>query len=191
MTIRVHHPLHLLRLRFPVVFRITVLNGTLYLRNHGASKKLLCGESMAVPAFLRFDCDVMPLKHRAAEFSLEVASVPVDAHQVTEREKEWSRPLAQHIFMSPQGSWTAACVAHQWQVTPQKARARLFAEGEALRSLVREQRVAHALYMAARMDGSDSHDLATIAVRSGFASMTAFSDICEEMTGVPANAFLQ
>ena len=191
MTIRVHHPLYLLRLRFPVMFRITVLNGTLYLRNRSVSKKLVCGESMAVPAFLRFDCDVMPLRHRAAEFSLEVASVPGNAHQVTEGKKEWSRPLARHIFMSPQDSWTAACVAHHWQVTPQKARARLFAEGEALRSLVREQRVAHALHMAARMDGLGSHDLATIAVRSGFASMSAFTDICEEMTGVPADVFLQ
>lgn len=191
MAIMVHHPLHLLRLRFPMQFRVKVWTGMAYLRNHGASKKLRSGESVVVPAFLRFDCDVMPLQNCAAIFSLAAEPVPVYSHQTTIDSSEWSRSLAYDIFMAPQISWTAARLASQWQVTLPKARARLFAEGEALHSLVREQRLSHALHMVARMDGLGSHDIETVALHSGFASMSAFADACAELTGVKADILLR
>ena len=136
------HPLHLLGLRFPLRLRVTVRQGFVTLHNEIATKKLASGDSFVVPAFLRFACDVMPGRGKPAVFTLALeGDEPDGGHGGGKR---WSQALAQHIFDTPQGKWTAARLAALWQVTPHKARARLFAEGEALLSLVREQRLAHA-----------------------------------------------
>jgi len=182
------HPLYLLGLRFPLKLRVSVRQGYVTLHNEIATKKLGSGDSFVVPAFLRFACDVMPGRGKPAVFTLALE------HDDTEPAgggKRWSRALAQHIFHSPQGQWTAARLAALWQVTPHKARARLFAEGEALLSLVREQRLAHALHTAAQADGDDERGLAEVAAGSGFASVPAFCDACVDVAGVRPALFLR
>jgi hypothetical protein len=193
MAIMVRHPLHLLRLRFPVGFRIKVWAGAVTVHNQGAIKKLHCGESVVVPAFLRFDCDVMPLRNRAAMFSLarEPATADADACVAADPSNAWSRALAYDVFMSPQTGWNAVNLASRWQVTLHQARARLFAEGEALHSLVREQRLAYALHIIGRMEGAGAGDMASIAMESGFTSTATFADACSEVTGVRAEILLR
>lgn len=186
------HPLHLLGLRFPLRLRVTVRQGFVTLHNEITTKKLASGDSFVVPAFLRFACDVMPGRGKPAVFTLALeGDEPDGGHSGGKR---WSQALAQHIFDTPQGKWTAARLAALWQVTPHKARARLFAEGEALLSLVREQRLAHALHTAAQAgaDGEDGErDLAQVAAGSGFASIPAFCDACVDVAGVRPSLFLR
>ncbi|WP_240453597.1 AraC family transcriptional regulator [Janthinobacterium sp. SUN098] len=186
------HPLHLLGLRFPLRLRVTVRQGFVTLHNEIATKKLASGDSFVVPAFLRFACDVMPGRGKPAVFTLALEGDEADGGHGGG--KRWSQALAQHIFDTPQGKWTAARLAALWQVTPHKARARLFAEGEALLSLVREQRLAHALHTAAQADadGEDGErDLAQVAAGSGFASIPAFCDACVDVAGVRPSLFLR
>ena len=185
------HPLHLLGLRFPLRLRVTVRQGFVTLHNEITTKKLASGDSFVVPAFLRFACDVMPGRGKPAVFTLALEDD--DAQAGPGGGKRWSQALAQHIFHSPQGKWTAARLAALWQVTPHKARARLFAEGEALLSLVREQRLAHALHTAAQVtgDGDAARDLAQVAAGSGFASIPAFCDACVDVAGVRPSLFLR
>jgi AraC-like DNA-binding protein len=186
------HPLHLLGLRFPLRLRVTVRQGFVTLHNEIATKKLGSGDSFVVPAFLRFACDVMPGRGKPAVFTLALEDDEPDGGHGGG--KRWSQALAQHIFDTPQGKWTAARLAALWQVTPHKARARLFAEGEALLSLVREQRLAHALHTAAQADAdgeAGERDLAQVAAGSGFASIPAFCDACVDVAGVRPSLFLR
>lgn len=186
------HPLHLLGLRFPLRLRVTVRQGFVTLHNEITTKKLASGDSFVVPAFLRFACDVMPGRGKPAVFTLALEDDEADAGHGGG--KRWSQALAQHIFDTPQGKWTAARLAALWQVTPHKARARLFSEGEALLSLVREQRLAHALHTAAQADADGVHgerDLAQVAAGSGFASIPAFCDACVDVAGVRPSLFLR
>ena len=186
------HPLHLLGLRFPLRLRVTVRQGFVTLHNEIATKKLASGDSFVVPAFLRFACDVMPGRGKPAVFTLALEGDEAEGGHGGG--KRWSQALAQHIFDTPQGKWTAARLAALWQVTPHKARARLFAEGEALLSLVREQRLAHALHTAAQADADDEggeRDLAQVAAGSGFASIPAFCDACVDVAGVRPSLFLR
>ena len=185
------HPLHLLGLRFPLRLRVTVRQGTVTLHNEIATKKLASGDSFVVPAFLRFACDVMPGRGKPAVFTLALEHDEAQAGHGGG--KRWSQALAQHIFATPQGKWTAARLAALWQVTPHKARARLFAEGEALLSLVREQRLAHALHTAAQGhgEGAAAPDLAQVAAGSGFASIPAFCDACVDVAGIRPSLFLR
>ena len=186
------HPLHLLGLRFPLRLRVTVRQGFVTLHNEITTKKLASGDSFVVPAFLRFACDVMPGRGKPAVFTLALEDDEPDGGHGGG--KRWSQALAQHIFDTPQGKWTAARLAALWQVTPHKARARLFSEGEALLSLVREQRLAHALHTAAQADADGEHgerDLAQVAAGSGFASIPAFCDACVDVAGVRPSLFLR
>ncbi|MCA1858927.1 helix-turn-helix domain-containing protein [Janthinobacterium sp. HSC-3S05] len=186
------HPLHLLGLRFPLRLRVTVRQGFVTLHNEITTKKLASGDSFVVPAFLRFACDVMPGRGKPAVFTLALEDDEPDGGHGGG--KRWSQSLAQHIFDTPQGKWTAARLATLWQVTPHKARARLFSEGEALLSLVREQRLAHALHTAAQADADGEQgerDLAQVAAGSGFASIPAFCDACVDVAGVRPSLFLR
>lgn len=189
MALVSHYPQHLLGLRFPLRLRVTVRQGFVTLHNEIATRKLGSGDSFVVPAFLRFACDVMPGRGKPAVFSLALEQDEADG--LNGGGKRWSRALAQHIFQSPQGQWTAARLATLWQVTPHKARSRLFAEGEALLSLVREQRLAHALHTAAQAGLGDERGLAEVAAGSGFASVPAFCDACTDVAGVRPTLFLR
>ena len=188
MALVSHHPQHLLGLRFPLRLRVTVRQGFVTLHNEIAVKKLGSGDSFVVPAFLRFACDVMPGRGKPAVFSLALEQDEAEPGHAGG--KRWSRALARHIFQSPQGQWTAARLAALWQVTPHKARSRLFAEGEALLSLVREQRLAHALHTAAQAATGEERGLAEVAAGSGFASVPAFCDACTDVAGVRPGLFL-
>jgi len=187
MAIVIHRPLHLFRLRFPVMLQVNVSNGLVYLRGQGACKKVASGESFRVPAFLRFDCDVVAGPTRPASFSFSTASdapLPLAANDET---KNWSRQIAHTIFMSPKSNWSVSEVASCWHVTSQKVRSRLFAEGEALSSLVREQRVAHTLCAVTALRQAPADQL---LARSGFSSMAALSAACMAMVGVSAETLL-
>ena len=188
MALVSHHPQHLLGLRFPLRLRVTVRQGFVTLHNEIATRKLGSGDSFVVPAFLRFACDVMPGRGKPAVFSLALDQDETEPGHACG--KRWSRALARHIFQSPQGQWTAARLAALWQVTPHKARSRLFAEGEALLSLVREQRLAHALHTAAQAATGEERGLAEVAAGSGFASVPAFCDACTDVAGVRPGLFL-
>lgn len=192
MALVSHYPQHLLGLRFPLRLRVTVRQGFVTLHNEIATRKLGSGDSFVVPAFLRFACDVMPGRGKPAVFSLalEQDEAEVEVEAAHAGGKRWSRALARHIFQSPQGQWTAARLAALWQVTPHKARSRLFAEGEALLSLVREQRLAHALHTAAQAGPGADRGLAEVAAGSGFASVPAFCDACTDVAGVRPGLFL-
>lgn len=193
MALVSHYPQHLLGLRFPLRLRVTVRQGFVTLHNEIATRKLGSGDSFVVPAFLRFACDVMPGRGKPAVFSLALEQDEAEEGGETQPGggKRWSRALAQHIFQSPQGQWTAARLAALWQVTPHKARSRLFAEGEALLSLVREQRLAHALHTAAQATHGEGRGLAEVAAGSGFASVPAFCDACTDVAGVRPTLFLR
>lgn len=188
MAIVTRHPLYLTGLRFPRDLRVTVSDGALTLHNEIARKKVTRGESFVVPAFLRFACDVMPGSSRRAVFSLALEAD--GAPHWGQLGKRWSRALARQVFNSPQEKWSAARLAALWQVTPHKAQGRLFAEGESLLSLVREQRLAHALLAAAHRDGAAGQDLAALAADSGFASVPALSHACTEIAGIEPGIFL-
>jgi hypothetical protein len=70
----------------------------------------------------------------------------------------------------PAADWSAAGIAQAWQISTARLRALLFAEGESLRSLVREQRVAWVLAQLARME-----DAGADAGAAGFASLSPCS----------------
>lgn len=187
MAIVIHRPLHLFRLRFPGILHVNVSNGLVYLRGQGACKKVASGESFLVPAFLRFDCDVVAGPNRPASFSFSTESdapLPLAANGDN---KNWSRQIAHTIFMSPKSNWSVSEVARCWHVTSQKVRSRLFAEGEALSSLVREQRVAHTLCALTGMNRAPADQL---LAKSGFSSMAALSAACMETVGVSVETLL-
>ncbi|MFL9923827.1 hypothetical protein PQR62_06120 [Herbaspirillum lusitanum] len=192
MTIVTHHTLHLTGLRFVRAARVRLWKGEAVLRSGGVTVPLKAGESFAVPAFIRFSCQTLSAG-RPAMWSLALESGSDAMQAVSDCSKPWSRDLAQLIFAEPALQWTAAHVAEHWQIPTQKVRARLFAEGESLRSLLREQRVAHAFYRLACIDAGDSEPVLHAAshseeaqhVASGFVSAAALADACLDTIGLP------
>jgi len=185
MAIVIEHSLSLSALRFVHAARIRVWKGEACLRSGGVTVLLKAGESFAVPAFIRFSCHT----HNTGQtvmwsLALECGSEAMQA--INDGSKPWSRDLAQMIFADPAAPWTAAQVAQRWQITIPKMRARLFAEGESLRSLLREQRVSHAFYRLARIDADVSGILPSLRHEaSGFTSGEALAHACLDVIGMP------
>ena len=71
-------------------------------------------------------------------------------------------------------------IARDWQISTARLRALLFAEGESLRSLVREQRVAWVLAQLARMEDAGASPAA-----AGFGSLSALQRACQDLIGLP------
>lgn len=190
MAIVTHHPLLLHDLRYVPPARIKVWQGAATLRSGGVSIELRQGESFTVPSFVRFSCLAYPRRApgmaRPAVWSLAL-EMPADASAgmariecAADASKPWTRQLADAIFRQPATDWNAAHVASLWQLTPARLRARLFAEGESLSCLVREQRVAWLLARLADMDGAPAGE-----GHAGFASAMAAARACQDVIGLP------
>ncbi len=181
-------PLRLTRLRFPFAVRVTALRGVACLRDANARRDVRPGDPFVVPAFAYFDCD---LREPSA---IAIQAVP-DHHcarmAALGPEKHWSRALAQQIFREPALAWNAALVAQRWEVAPRLVRARLFAEGEALQALLREQRAAHAVYALASQPLEAERDPAApgaLAQQAGLRSAAALARACALCFGADLQA---
>ncbi|WP_343585647.1 hypothetical protein [Herbaspirillum sp.] len=185
MAIVTHHALLLRELRFAAPARVKVWKGAATLKSGGVAIGLREGESFTVPPFVRFSCfahpRLAPGQARPAVWSLALeAHASPEMERAADASKPWTRKLAAAIFGEPATDWRAARVAGMWQVTPARLRALLFAEGESLRALVREQRVARALAQLARIDGSGGG-----FADAGFASAAAMAQACQDVIGLP------
>ena len=192
MALVSHHPQHLLGLRFPLRLRVTVRQGFVTLHNEIATRKLGSGDSFVVPAFLRFACDVMPGRGKPAVFSLaleqdeaEPAGRPRLARQALEpRAGAAYFPVAAGTMDGRPPGRAVAGHAAQGALAPVCRR-------RSLASLVREQRLAHALHTAAQAGLDEARGLAEVAAGSGFASVPAFCDACTDVAGVRPSLFLR
>lgn len=187
MAIVTHHHLHLHDLRFAAPARVRVWKGAATLKNGGVAVELGEGESFTVPSFVRFSCLAHPRVSaqgmRPAVWSLALQTQSsADLERAADTSKPHARRLAAAIFAQPAAHWCAERIASDWQLSTARLRALLFAEGESLRSLVREQRVAWVLAQLARMDdaGVTLHPAA-----AGFATLPALQRACQDLIGLP------
>jgi hypothetical protein len=190
MAILTYHSLLLHGLRFAAPVRVRVWNGGAVLRSGGVAVELLEGESFDVPSFVRFSCLARPIpgtplrqQSEPAVWSLSLESDAADIERAADTSKPWSHLLASEIFAAPHHDWSAVHIACRWQMTPARLRAYLFAEGESLRSLVREQRVAFVLARLACIDhvqGDGATDFST----AGFGSAAAMMAACHDDIGL-------
>lgn len=185
MAIVSHHHLQLRELRFAAPARVKVWKGAATLKSGGVAVELGEGESFTVPPFVRFSCLAHPrLQGGAMRPAVWSLALEADAGAAMERaadaSKPWARRLAAAIFAAPAADWSAARIARLCELTPARLRALLFAEGESLRSLVREQRVAWALARLARIDDAGA-DFAA----AGFATAAALARACQDGIGLP------
>ncbi len=188
--------LRLTHLRFPFAVRVDALHGAARLRDANARREVTPGNPFVVPAFAYFDCDLLPAPGQSTAITLQ--EVPDDAcPRMTlailpgcpcHSEKHWSRALAGEIFCLPGLPWNAALVAQRWEVTPRLVRARLFAEGEALGVLLREQRVARAVYLLASGSGVRTEWL---AAQVGLGRAAALTSACANTLGPAALRLLE
>lgn len=188
--------LRLSHLRFPFAVRVDARHGTARLRDANARREVTPGNPFVVPAFAYFDCDLLPAPGQSTTITLQ--EVPDDAcPRMTlatlpgcpcHSEKHWSRALAGEIFGLPRLPWNAAPVAQRWEVTPRLVRARLFAEGEALGALLREQRVARAVYLLA---GFSDVRTEWLAAQVGLGSVAALACACANTLGPAALSLLE
>ncbi|KAF1035374.1 MAG: hypothetical protein GAK35_04198 [Herbaspirillum frisingense] len=185
MAIVTHHHLLLRELRYAAPARVRVWKGGATLKSGGVAVELREGESFTVPPFVRFSClahpRLSPGMTRPAVWSLALEEQsPADMERAADASKPHARRLAAAIFDDPCGDWSAARIARLWALTPARLRALLFAEGESLRSLVREQRVAWALARLARMA-----DAGADFAGAGFVSAAAMARACQDVIGLP------
>ncbi|WP_075256320.1 hypothetical protein [Herbaspirillum camelliae] len=187
MAIVTHHHLHLHDLRFAAPARVRVWKGAATLKSGGVAVELGEGESFTVPSFVRFACLAHPRVGaqgmRPAVWSLALdTQSSADLERAADTSKPHARRLAAAIFAQPAAHWCAGRIADDWQLSTARLRALLFAEGESLRSLVREQRVAWVLAQLARMDdaGVTLHPAA-----AGFATLPALQRACQDLIGLP------
>ncbi|MFJ3045846.1 hypothetical protein ACIPEN_08455 [Herbaspirillum chlorophenolicum] len=185
MAIVTHHALLLRELRFAAPARVKMWKGAATLKSGGVAIELREGESFTVPPFVRFSClahpRLAPGQTRPAVWSLALeAHASPEMERAADASKPWARKLAAAIFDNPAADWRAARVAGMWQVTPARLRSFLFAEGESLRALVREQRVAKVLAQLACMD-----DAGGGFAEAGFASAASMEQACQDVIGLP------
>lgn len=176
--------LRLTRLRFPFAVRVTALAGTARLRDANARRDVRPDDPFVVPAFAHFDCDLRGSPGQPCAVLMESVPDTESARMAAlGPEKHWSRALAGEIFRHPALAWDAALVGERWQVSPRLVRARLFAEGEALQSLLREQRAAHAFYAVASRPMCDPAAPGLLARQAGMRSGEALARACLQLFG--------
>jgi AraC-like DNA-binding protein len=176
------------RLRFPFAVRVDALRGSASLRDINARREVRPGDPFVVPAFAHFDCELPATCLQPCAITL--TAVP-DGHcprmAAIHYEKHWSRALAWLVFEQPALAWNAALLSEHWQVSQRLVRARLFAEGEAMQALVREQRAAQAFYALASCvtaAASTAASLERVAAGAGLRSGRAFVQACRDLFGV-------
>ncbi|AOY96664.1 AraC family transcriptional regulator [Cupriavidus sp. USMAA2-4] len=190
MAFQIPSELRLSRLRFPFAVRVEAVRGVARLRDANARREVRPGDPFVVPAFAHFDCDLQAGPGRPVELTL--TAVPDQACPrmllAGGQEKYWSRALAHAIFLQPRLAWNATLAAERWHVAPRLVRARLFAEGEALHALLREQRVAHALYALAvpglPPDTATPAGLGRLAQAAGLRDAATLANACANLHGM-------
>jgi hypothetical protein len=179
------NPVRITRLRFPFAVRVEAQQGAARLRDANARRDVRPGDPFVVPAFAHFDCELQCAPPHACAITLEaVPDAVCPRMNAIQHDKHWSRALARLVFEHPTVHWNATLLGEQWQVAQRLVRARLFAEGEALHPLVREQRAARAFYMLALPDARLELSPDLLATQSGLRSAAAFASACANLFGV-------
>ncbi|CAG2156051.1 AraC family transcriptional regulator [Cupriavidus numazuensis] len=182
------NPVRITRLRFPFAVRVEAVQGAARLRDVNARRDVRPGDPFVVPAFAHFDCELQAAPGQACTITFEaVPDTVCPRMNAIHHDKHWSRTLARLVFEHPTTDWNATLLAEQWQVAQRLVRARLFAEGEALHPLVREQRTARAFYMLALSDAATvlpASRLDLLATQSGLRSAAAFANACANLFGI-------
>ena len=186
------------RLRFPFAVRVQAERGSACLRDANGRREVRPGDPFVVPAFAHFGCEIPGTVWQPCAISFKAmpdAGCPRMA--AIQHDKPWARAAATLVFEHPAQAWKAALLSECWQACPRQVRARLFAEGEALHALVREQRAAWALYQLAQMCGSAEPDaeaeakaLHALARRAGMRNVRTLDDTCASLFGVELSALL-
>ncbi|RDK10436.1 AraC family transcriptional regulator [Cupriavidus lacunae] len=185
------HHFRFARLRFPFAVHVQALHGLASLRDANARREVRPGDPFVVHAFAHFDCDLPGTWQQPCAIVLTAvpdSECPRLAGKPADR--PWSRQLASLVFSRPDTDWNAERLAAQWQVPARVVRARLFAEGEALHPLLREQRAAHALHALASAAGPvPSLDL--LAAHAGLRSASALARGWQNWFGIDAARLME
>jgi len=180
------------RLRFPFAVRVQAERGSACLRDANGRREVRPGDPFVVPAFAHFGCEIPGTVWQPCSISFKaVPDAGCPRMAAIQHDKPWARAAATLVFEHPAQAWKAALLSECWQACPRQVRARLFAEGEALHALVREQRAAWALYQLAQMCGSaEAEALHALARRAGLRNVRTLDDTCASLFGVELSALL-
>ena len=182
------------RLRFPFAVRVQSEQGTVCLRDANGRREVRPGNPFVVPAFAHFGCEIPGTLWQPCAITFKaVPDAGCPRMAAIQHDKPWARAFATLVFEHPVQAWNAALLSHCWQACPRQVRARLFAEGEALHALVREQRAAWALYRLAHTCGNDEPEaeaLHALARRAGLRNARTLNETCASLFGVELGALL-
>jgi hypothetical protein len=186
------------RLRFPFAVRVQAERGSACLRDANGRREVRPGDPFVVPAFAHFGCEIPGTVWQPCAISFKaVPDAGCPRMAAIQHDKPWARAAATLVFEHPAQAWKAALLSECWQACPRQVRARLFAEGEALHALVREQRAAWALYQLAQMCGSadpnveaEAEALHAVARRAGLRNVRTLNETCASLFGVELSALL-
>ncbi|WP_454743134.1 AraC family transcriptional regulator [Cupriavidus necator] len=180
------HHVRFARLRFPFAVHVQALHGSASLRDANARREVRPGDPFVVHAFAHFDCDLPGTGQQPCVIVLTAVPDSECPRLIGKPgDKPWSRRLAELVFARPDTDWNAERLAAHWQVPARLVRARLFAEGEALHPLLREQRAAHALHTLAAAAGPVP-TLDQLALLAGLRSDTALARGWQNWYGIDA-----
>lgn len=176
------------RLRFPFAVRVQAELGSACLRDANGRREVRPGDPFVVPAFAHFGCEIPGTVWQPCVITFKaVPDAGCPRMAAIQHDKPWARALATLLFEHPAQAWNAALLSNCWQACPRQVRARLFAEGEALHALVREQRAAWALYRLAHTCGNDEPEaeaLHALARRAGLRNVRTLNETCASLFGV-------
>ncbi|CAJ0731440.1 MULTISPECIES: hypothetical protein [Ralstonia] len=182
------------RLRFPFAVRVQSEQGTVCLRDANGRREVRPGNPFVVPAFAHFGCEIPGTLWQPCAITFNaVPDAGCPRMAAIQHDKPWARAFATLVFEHPVQAWNAAMLSHCWQACPRQVRARLFAEGEALHALVREQRAAWVLYRLAHTCGNDEPEaeaLHALARRAGLRNARTLNETCASLFGVELGALL-
>ncbi|MGS0623450.1 AraC family transcriptional regulator [Ralstonia sp. VS2407] len=182
------------RLRFPFAVRVQAELGSACLRDANGRREVRPGDPFVVPAFAHFGCEIPGTVWQPCAITFHaVPDAGCPRMAAIQHDKPWARALATLVFEHPAQAWNAALLSHCWQTCPRQVRARLFAEGEALHALVREQRAAWALYRLAHTCGNDAPEaeaLHALARRAGLRNVRTLNETCASLFGVELGALV-
>jgi hypothetical protein len=182
------------RLRFPFAVRVQAELGSACLRDANGRREVRPGDPFVVPAFAHFGCEIPGTAWLPCAITFKaVPDAGCPRMAAIQHDKPWARALATLVFEHPAQAWNAALLSNCWQACPRQVRARLFAEGEALHALVREQRAAWALYRLAHTCGNDEPEaeaLHALARRAGLRNVRTLNETCASLFGVELGALV-
>ena len=182
------------RLRFPFAVRVQAELGSACLRDANGRREVHPGDPFVVPAFAHFGCEIPGTVWQPCGITFKaVPDAGCPRMAAIQHDKPWARALATLVFEHPAQAWNAALLSNCWQTCPRQVRARLFAEGEALHALVREQRAAWALYRLAHTCGNDEPEaeaLHALARRAGLRNVRTLNETCASLFGVELGALV-